>query len=128
MENGLGQDAGRFMARYFDALGADADLSPFLTDDVTWTDMDTGRRWTGAREVQAHITALHTELYDAHPEGAALEVTDTRAVLEGAFVGDTVARRVPFCLVYDLAAAGISAMRLYTASADLEPLRRTTVG
>lgn len=107
---------------YFAAMASGEDLGRFLTEDVVWVDVDTGERFHGRAAVTGHIHALHEEMFDGHTEAGALDVTAERAYLEGAFVGptgDTAGWRVPFCVVYDVAAGGICAMRLYASFAAL---------
>jgi hypothetical protein len=59
-----------------------------------------------------------------------VDVTEGHAYLEGAFVGIDTDLRVPFCVVYDLSDAGISAMRAYMTFAPLRahPKAGTTSG
>lgn len=123
---GAAEDNRQLLRAYFAAMAADEDLTRFLTEDVVWLNTDLGERFEGPQGVQAYIRALHTEMFDAHPEGHHLEVTDAHAYLEGAFVADRGDEEVPYCLVYDLDGAGISAMRLYMSFAALEPHRRAS--
>ena len=103
----------RLMADYFDVMNAGGDLAGFLSEDVVWVNMESGEQFTGPAAVRDYITALHTRLFDARAQGQSLDVTDAHAFLEGDFVGTSTDVRVPFCLVYDVNGARISAMRLY---------------
>jgi SnoaL-like domain len=109
----------RLLQDYFDAMDAGGDLARFLTEDVVWVNTDTGERFEGRQAVKDYIRVLHTEMFDAVPEGRYLGVFEGHAFLEGDFVGTATDLRVPFCLVYDLSGAGISAMRLYMSFAPL---------
>ncbi|NAZ74862.1 hypothetical protein GTQ99_05405 [Kineococcus sp. T13] len=119
----------RLLQEYFAAMSRGEDFARFFTDDVTWANLDTGQSFTGREAVREYVLALHTTMFEARPEARSLDVTSGRAFLEGEFVatgGAALERRVrvPFCLVYDLGAAGIRAMRLYTSFAALAPLAR----
>lgn len=103
----------RLMADYFDVMNAGGDLAGFFSEDVVWVNMESGEQFTGPAAVRDYITALHTRLFDARAQGQSLDVTDAHAFLEGDFVGTSTDVRVPFCLVYDVNGARISAMRLY---------------
>src|SRR4051812_22372214 len=94
-------------------------LTDFFTEDVTWVNVESGEQFGGRAAVRDYIRALHTRMFDARPQGRSLDVTDAHAFLEGEFVGTSTDVRVPFCLVYDLGDAGISAMRLYMSFGSL---------
>ncbi|WP_432564732.1 ester cyclase [Kineococcus sp. SYSU DK003] len=119
-------------SEYVAALLARADLARFLTEDVVWTTVETGERITGPRAVADHIAALHTQVFDAHPEVRALGVNGDgdHAFFEADFVGTHTGTfgdlpatgrpvRVPYCVVYDLTGAGISALRFHLSFATL---------
>jgi SnoaL-like domain len=111
-----------FMGDYFRVMSADGDLAPFFTEDVTWVNVESGQQFRGRAAVRDYIKALHDRLYEARSQGRSLDVTDAHAFLEGDFVGTSSDVRVPFCLVYDLGDAGISAMRAYMSFGSL-PVR-----
>ena len=115
----------QLLSDYFDTMGASGDLAPFFTEGVVWVNTDTGERFEGRDAVKDYIRVLHTELFDAQPEGGDLDVTEGHAYLEGNFVGIDTDLRVPFCVVYDLSEAGISAMRAYMAFAPLRAHAKT---
>ncbi|WP_167586479.1 nuclear transport factor 2 family protein [Kineococcus rubinsiae] len=115
-----------FLMRYFEALGAGGEFEQFFTEDVTWTNVESGERFEGRSAVREYLLALHGSMFDARPHGGQLSVTDEHAYLEGEFRGTSVDVRVPFCVVYDFGGEGISAMRLYLSFAALEPLRPRT--
>lgn len=114
----------QLLRSYFDTMGAGGDLARFFTEDVVWVNTETGERFEGPGAVRDYIHVLHTELFDARPQGRYLGVTEGHAFLEGDFVGVDSDLRVPYCLVYDVSGAGISAMRLYTSFAQLAAHRR----
>jgi len=122
-------DADALMSGYFSTMAAGGDLGLFLAADVTWSNVETAEVIFGADAVRAYIEDLHRTLYAAHAEGTELTVfgapgDDRHACLEGAFVAEDDSTRIPFCLVYDLGADTIAAMRLYTSFAALAPLAR----
>lgn len=107
------------MRDYFEVMSADGDIARYFSQDVTWINMESGERFTGPAAVRDYITALHTRLFDATPQGRSLDVTDAHAFLEGDFTGISTDVCVPFCLVYDLRDGRISAMRAYMSFGSL---------
>ena len=114
----------RLIDDYLHALGHRGDFAAYFTDDVVWSTIDTGEEVHGREAVRDHILLMHTQLFDATFEIRSLTVADGHAVLEADFVGvhtgelagiaPTGARvRVPYCVVYDLADRGLSALRAY---------------
>jgi steroid delta-isomerase-like uncharacterized protein len=112
------------MDGYLAALLNGGDFGQFFTDDVAWTTMETGDHVRGREAVRDYILALHTQLFDAHPEVRSVAVADGIAALEADFVGTHIAEfagipatgsdiRVPYCVAYDLGDAGITALRGY---------------
>lgn len=112
-----------FLQRYFEALGGGGEFERFFTEDVTWTNAESGERFSGRPAVREYLLALHGSMFDARPHGGSLSVSDGHAYLEGEFRGTSLDVRAPFCVAYDLGEEGISAMRLYLSFAALEPLR-----
>jgi len=115
---------------YVDALLVRSDFSRFFTEDVVFTTVETGEQITGRQAVTEHITALHTQAFDARPEVRAAGTTGDHAFFEADFVGTHTGRfgeleatgahvRVPYCVVYDLTGDGISALRFHLSSATL---------
>src|SRR5689334_606844 len=109
----------RLMADYFEVMNAGGDLADFFSDDVTWVNMESGEQFTGPAAVRDYITALHTRLFEGHAQGRSLDITDAHAFLEGDFTVTSTDVRVPFCLVYDVRDARITAMRLYMSFGSL---------
>ena len=109
---------------YLDALLNGGDFGQFFTDEVRWTNMETGDEIQGREAVRDFIVALHRELFDAKPEVRSVGIADGLAALEADFVGvhtgefagiapTGAAVRVPYCVFYDVGEAGITALRAY---------------
>jgi SnoaL-like domain len=116
----------QLMDRYFATMDADGDLGRHLSDDVVWTDTDTGREVRGPSSVAEYIAALHARMADVR--GRTFAVVGSTALVEGdclplhAEPGDEAAAadRVPYAVVYDLSEDRITAMRLYMAVSRLD--------
>ncbi len=102
------------MARYFGDL-KDGDLGRHLTEDVTWTNEETGQRLQGRAAVTAFVRTLHVQMGELKTRTYIVE--DNAAMIEGdclpAVAGALPADRLPYVVVYDLRPDGIVAMRLY---------------
>ena len=109
---------------YLQALFNGDDFARYFSDDVAWTTMETGDQVHGRDGVRDYIVALHTQMFDAHPEVKSVTIGDATAALEADFVGTHTgefagipptgaALRVPYCVVYDLADHSIRALRGY---------------
>jgi hypothetical protein len=111
----------RTMDRYFGAMGRGDDFSTFFTADVTWIMMESGQEVCGPAAVRDYILALNSEMF-GHQQRA-LAVSDNHAYLEGDCVDvpDGTVPRYDYCLVYDLEADRITAMRCYGSIARLMP-------
>ena len=111
----------RTMDRYFGAMGRGDDFSTFFTADVTWIMMESGQEVCGPAAVRDYILALHSKMF-GHQQRA-LAVSDSHAYLEGDCVDvpDGTVPRYDYCLVYDLEADRITAMRCYGSIARLMP-------
>jgi len=114
----------QIMTAYLDALRHRGDFAQYFTDDVEWLTTETGERLTGRETVRDFIVALHTRVFDAHPEIKTLVVGDGAAVIEADFVGihtgefagippTGIELRVPYAVVYDVSSRGITALRAY---------------
>lgn len=114
----------KIMDGYFAALLNGGDFGQFFTEDVEWTTTETGDHVTGRAAVRDYIVALHTQIFDAHPEFKAWGNVDGYAFVEADFVGTHIgdfagiaptgaAVRVPYSVAYDVVDAGISALRAY---------------
>jgi predicted ester cyclase len=117
-------DASKTIHSYLQTLLNGGDFGRHFSDDVVWTTMETGDQVHGREAVRDYIVALHTQLFDAHPEVKSVTVGEATAALEADFVGTHTgefagipptgaALRVPYCVVYDLADDGIRALRAY---------------
>jgi hypothetical protein len=111
----------RTMDRYFGAMGRGDDFSEFYTADVTWIMMESGQEVRGSAAVRDYILALHSKMFPGQQRE--LAVSDSHACLEGDCVDapDGTVPRYDYCLVYDLEADRIMAMRCYGSIARLMP-------
>jgi steroid delta-isomerase-like uncharacterized protein len=109
---------------YLQTLLSGGDFAQYFSDDVVWTTMETGDQVRGREAVRDYIVALHTQLFDAHPEVRSVTVGQGTAALEADFVGTHIGEfagipatgatlRVPYCVIYDLADGAIRALRGY---------------
>jgi len=80
-------DASGTFHSYLQALLNGGDFGRYFSDDVAWTTMETGDQIHGREAVRDYILALHTQLFDAHPEVKSVTIGDATAVLEADFVG-----------------------------------------
>jgi SnoaL-like protein len=111
----------RTMDSYFSAMGRGDDFSIFFTADVAWIMMESGQEVRGPAAVRDYILALHGKMF-GHRQRQ-LAVSNRHAYLEGDCVDtpDGTVPRYDYCLVYDLEADRISAMRCYGSIAELMP-------
>lgn len=118
------------MRGYLDALLGGGDFGTSFSDDVLWTTMETGDEIRGRDAVRDVILAMHTQAFDAAPEVKSMTVGDGMAVLEAVFVATHTgefaglaptgaAVRLPYVVVYDVAAERITALRAYLSIAAL---------
>ena len=132
----------RIMTGYIDALLHGGDYGAFFSNDVLWTTMETGDQVKGRDAVRDYIAALHTQIFDAHPEARVSAASDGHAFFEADFVGTHIGEfagiaptgtdiRVPYCVVYDVSDDGIEALRGYLPVSlmisQLEAAARATV-
>jgi hypothetical protein len=107
------------MDRYFKALGG-GDFAHFFTDGVSWTTIETGDEVRGPSAVRDAIVALHGQLSDMKTRR--LVVSDGAAYIEGDCIGvDDAARRISYCVAYDVDGDRIAAMRAYGELAAMMP-------
>ena len=111
-------DTNRVMGAYFEALGT-GHFQQFLTDDATWTTVQTGEDIRGAIAVEDAINGLHARMTDLRTQQ--LVVADGAAYLEGTCADPNGADRIPYCVAYDLAGDRIVAMRAYGELAAFMP-------
>ncbi|MFL6135241.1 MAG: ester cyclase [Nocardioidaceae bacterium] len=118
------------MRGYMDALLGGGDFSASFSDDVLWTTMETGDEIRGRDAVRDFILEMHTHAFDAAPEVKSVTVGDGMAALEAVFVATHTgefaglaptgaAVRLPYVVVYDVAADQITALRAYLSIAGL---------
>lgn len=109
---------------YLAALFAREDVSRFLAADVSWTTMETGEEVVGRDHVVAFLAALHTQIFDSHPELRSLVVEGSYAVAEatlnGVHIGDLGGFPptgdsfvAPYAVVFETADGTITRMRGY---------------
>ncbi len=114
----------RIMEAYFGDLIGRGAYKRHFADDVVITIEGTEQRAEGPDGVEGLIDYFHREAFDARPELKNTLFADDGAVAEFDFVGEHVgefagmsatgrAVRVPYCVVYDLQAEKIKALRLY---------------
>jgi hypothetical protein len=109
------------MDRYFAAMGADEDYSAFFDEDVTFLMVDNGQEVRGPSVVREYINDLHEKIRSQTQHD--LVVTDGHAYLEShSVIAESETTPVlAFCLVYDVGADRITAMRCYGTLAELSP-------
>ena len=109
------------MDRYFKAMGAEEDFARFFDDDVTWLMVDSEQEVRGPRPVRDYINELHSKMRTGNQRD--LVVADGHAILEGDAVnaGNGAGSGLAYCLIYDVGADSISAMRCYGSLARLMP-------
>jgi predicted ester cyclase len=114
----------RTMDAYLEALLTGGDFARHLAPDVRWTTMETGETMTGRDTVRDFIVALHTRMFDAHPEIVHLAADDGVAAVEAVFVGRHTGEfgglapngaevRLPYTVFYDVTDDGITDLRAY---------------
>lgn len=111
-------DTNRVMSAYFEALGTGR-FRQFLTDDASWTTVQTGEEVSGAIAVEDAINGLHARMSDLRTRQ--LVVADGEAYLEGSCLDPDGAQRIPYCVAYDLAGDRIASMRAYGDIAAFMP-------
>jgi hypothetical protein len=112
-------DTAKVIEAYFTAMGS-GHFQQFLTDDVTWTTIQSGEELQGADAVEAGIKGLHARMTDMKTRQ--LSVADGTAYIEGTCAGQDGRSRIPYCVAYDLAGERIAAMRAYGDIAVFMPL------
>ena len=122
---------GRIMQDYVGALNSrEADLSPYFTDDATFTTMETGEVVQGREACVASIRYLHHQVFQGRVVARHIVAGEGVAVLEASLeathvgaMGDLqpTGRRVviPYCVVYDFDGDRIEAARGYLSFTDL---------
>jgi predicted ester cyclase len=114
----------RVMEAYYEDLIGRGAYKRHFADDVVMTIEGTEQRVEGPDGVEGLIDYFHLEAFDARPELKNTLFADDGAVAELDFVGEHVgefagvaatgrAVRVPYCVVYELQAEKIKALRLY---------------
>jgi steroid delta-isomerase-like uncharacterized protein len=111
---------------YLDALVARGDFAAHLADDVT-VEMAGTPAVRGRDAVRDQIVWLHTVAFDATVKVKTVITDEDHAVLEADFIGTHIGEfhgiaatgksvNVPYCVVYDLYADKIAAIRIYMSS------------
>lgn len=98
------------MQGYMDALLSHGDFAQYFSDDVVCTVEGTDQRYQGREAVRQWIEGAHS-LGEVRLRGEPF-LTETHAVAEADFVRRD-GKVVPYSVIYDLADARITALRLY---------------
>jgi len=118
-------DSGRTTMRaYLEALVARGQFAKYFTDDVVLEIVGTDQGARGRQAVEATIRYLHEQAFDSRLDVKTLLVDGEGAALEAEFLGRHVSEfggkpasgrevRVPYTVIYDLAADRIAALRIY---------------
>ena len=112
------------MSAYLEALRNGGEYGRYLTDDVTFTVMDTGEVTSGRAALVGLIDYLHRVAFAATPDFAAPVFAGHRAMLEPVFVAPHVGEfagipatnrsvRLPYAVAYELDGDRIAALRIY---------------
>ena len=112
-------DTANVIEAYFTAMGS-GHFQQFLTDDVTWTTIQSDEELLGPEAVEAGIMGLHARMTGVKTRQ--LSVADGAAYIEGTCAGQDGSSRIPYCVAYDLAGDRIAAMRAYGDIAVFMPL------
>jgi steroid delta-isomerase-like uncharacterized protein len=118
------RNTSEIMQSYLDALLARADFDTYFDDDVTFEIVGTTQAARGRQAVRDAITWLHTQAFDATAKVKTLVANEGRAALEAEFIGTHTGDfldmaptgksvNVPYCVVYDVPADKITALRIY---------------
>jgi hypothetical protein len=114
------------MRDYFRAMDT-GHFAQFLTEDATWTTIDTNAVVRGPGDVQDFILVLHSRMSDIQTHRLAF--SDDCAYLEGSCASaDGQTDRVPYCIAYDLIGSQIASMRWYGAVGPFHALAVTDPG
>src|SRR3954452_11838978 len=130
----------RTIDSYLEALLTGGDFGAFFAEDVMWTTMENGELTRGRDAVVGLITAMHRELFDAHPEMRNIVVAPGAVALEADFIGTHTGEfagipatgakiQVPYCITYELDGETITALRAYIPiAAMVAQLREAAAG
>jgi hypothetical protein len=117
----------RVIGDYFRAMEETGHFAQFLTEEVTWTTIDTNAVVRGPRAVQDFILVLHSRMSEIQTHR--LVFSDDCAYLEGSCAGvDGQMDRIPYCIAYDLIGSQIASMRWYGAVGSFHALAVTDPG
>ena len=111
----------KIINQYLDSSHTDLSM---MADDVEFTNMATGDKHKGPKEVSEMLHYIYHVAFDAHAETKSLIFTETNAVFEADFVGKHIGEfaeipatnksvRVPLCVVYDVENDKIKKARIY---------------
>jgi predicted ester cyclase len=112
------------MTGYLDTLVQRGDYARYFSDDVSWLTVGPNQELHGRAAVGQFIRWFHEQAFDAAPRLTNLFVADGKAAIEAAFVGRPTAEffgvaatgrevTIPYCVIYDVAGAQITALRAY---------------
>jgi len=111
----------KIIKRYLDSNHSDLSM---MADDVVFTNMATGDKHRGPKEVSEMLHYIYHVAFDAHAETKNLIFTESNAVFEADFVGKHIGEfaeiastnkpvRVPLCVSYDIENEKIKRARIY---------------
>ena len=118
-------DSGRTTMRgYLEGLVSRGQFAHYFTDDVVLEIVGADQGARGRQAVEATIRYMHEQAFDSRLDVKSLLVDGERAALEAEFVARHVGEfadkpasgrevRVPYMVIYDLAADRIAALRIY---------------
>jgi predicted ester cyclase len=124
------------MDAYLEALLNGGDFAQYFAPDILWTTVETGDTMSGRETVRDFIVALHTKMFDAHPEIQPAVVGDGVAAVEAVFIGRHIGEfggipptgadvRLPYTVFYDVTDEGITQLRAYlSVQALIDQLRQ----
>lgn len=112
------------MTGYVETLVQRGDYARYFSDDVSWLTVGPNQELHGREAVGQFIRWFHEQAFDAAPRLKNLFVADGKAAIEADFVGRHTAEffgvaatgrevNIPYCVIYDLAGAQITALRAY---------------
>ena len=112
------------LEQYMEVLLARGDYGRYFADDIELAIMGTDQQARGARAAEEAIRYLHEIAFDGTAEVQNLLADEHGAALEAVFVGSHTGEfagigatgkqvRVPYSVVYDVAADKITGLRIY---------------
>lgn len=102
----------------------------YVTEDAVFTIMETGDEYKGREGIRGMLNYFYKVAFDAHAEKTNSIITETKAMVEGYFVGRHIGEfgglkptnkevRVPMCVCYDLEEGLVKKGRIYFSGESL---------